>query len=256
MTVRVDGQVTGLFDAELVEGLPSELKFICHNGAGYDQSEPHHVLSLDCELMKHSVDIAACTERRIQVSNVPTAVDDATADTALFLLLGAIRQFGLAQSNLRAGSFNAGLALSHDPKGKTLGVIGMGGIGRALATRCRALGMDIRYHNRNRLSPDLEAGAKYVSVDELLRTSDVVSLNLPLNANTKHYMGRDQFKAMKRGAILINTARGGVVDEAALVQALDEGEIAGCGLDVYEEEPKIHEGLLRSDKAFLLPHVG
>ncbi|TNY23472.1 hypothetical protein DMC30DRAFT_410678 [Rhodotorula diobovata] len=135
----------------------------------------------------------------------------------------------------------------------------MGGIGRAFAKRARALGMSVVYHNRNRLSPSLEDGATYLSsLDELLSTADVVSLNLPLNAHTKHTMSAPQFKRMKDSAVLINTARGGVVDEAALVEALERGEIAGCGLDVYEDEPKIHEGLLRLEgtKAFLLPHVG
>ncbi|GAA5997876.1 D-mandelate dehydrogenase-like dehydrogenase [Rhodotorula paludigena] len=235
-------KVTGLFDPELVAALPQSLEFIAHNGAGYDQ-----------------INVAACTERRIQVSNVPVAVDGATADTALFLLLGALRQFNTAQANLRAGKFNAGLQMSHDPEGKVLGIVGMGGIGRAFARRARALGMTVQYHNRSRLSPDLEDGATYLSsLDELLSSSDVVSLNLPLNAKTKHTMSTEQFKRMKKDAVLINTARGGVVDEAALVAALDQGEIAGCGLDVYEEEPKIHEGLLRLEgtKAFLLPHVG
>ena len=136
----------------------------------------------------------------------------------------------------------------------------MGGIGRAFARRARTLGMTIVYHNRNRLSPDLEDGATYVpSLDELLSTSDVVSLNLPLNAKTRHTVGAEQFKRMKKSAILINTARGPVVDEKALVDALEQGEIAGCGLDVYENEPKIEEGLVkleREGKAFLLPHVG
>lgn len=140
-----------------------------------------------------------------------------------------------------------------------LGIVGMGGIGRAFAKRARALGMSVVYHNRNRLSPSLEDGATYLSsLDELLSAADVVSLNLPLNAHTKHTMSAPQFKRMKDSAVLINTARGGVVDEAALVEALQRGEIAGCGLDVYEDEPKIHEGLLRLEgtKAFLLPHVG
>jgi hypothetical protein len=114
------------------------------------------------------------------------------------------------------------------------------------------------YHNRTQLSPDLEDGATYVpSLDALLSESDVVSLNLPLNAKTKHTIGAAQFKAMKKTAIVINTARGGVIDEQALVEALEAGEIAGCGLDVYEVEPNgVHPGLLKSDKAFLLPHVG
>ncbi|GAA5907692.1 D-mandelate dehydrogenase-like dehydrogenase [Sporobolomyces salmoneus] len=233
-------KVTGLFDPPLVEALPHSLNFICHNGAGYDQ-----------------IDIPSCTSRRIQVSNVPVAVDDATADTALFLLLGALRQFGPAQRSLYSGHFNTGLPLSNDPKGKLLGIVGMGGIGRAFAKRCRSLGMNVQYHNRNRLSEDLEDGATYVdSLEELLETSDVVSLNLPLNAKTKGLMGKKEFGRMKKTAILINTARGGVVNEQELVDALENGEIAGCGLDVYEEEPKINEGLVKSDKAFLLPHVG
>ncbi|KAI5479052.1 2-hydroxyacid dehydrogenase [Pseudohyphozyma bogoriensis] len=232
-------KVTGLFDEELVAGLPPSVNFICHNGAGYDQ-----------------IDVDACTAHSIQVSNVPTAVDGATADTALFLLLGAIRQFGVAQSSMRSGSFNAGLPLSNDPFGKTVGIVGMGGIGRAFAARVKALGMSVQYYNRNRLEPELEAGAKYVSMEELLTTSDVVSLNLPLNAKTKHTIGKEEFKKMKKSAILINTARGGVIDEAAMVEALNSGEIAGVGLDVFENEPTISQGLLDSPKAFMLPHVG
>ncbi|BGP24408.1 hypothetical protein JCM10295v2_003319 [Rhodotorula toruloides] len=238
-------KVTGLFDPEVVAALPPKMHFLTHNGAGYDQ-----------------INIPACTERRLQVSNVPVAVDGATADTALFLLLGAIRQFGRAQHSLRDGNFNAGLSLANDPAGKKLSIVGMGGIGRAFARRARALGMTICYHNRNRLSPDLEDGAEYISsLEELLSTSDIVSLNLPLNPKTKHLMGKEQFKRMKQSAILINTARGGVVDEKALVKALENGDIASCGLDVYENEPKIDEGLLRLARAgdprvFLLPHVG
>lgn len=187
---------------------------------------------------------------------MPIAVDGATADTALFLLLGALRSFGPAQAALRAGTFNAGLPLSNDPKGKLLGIVGMGGIGRAFATRARAVGMDVQYYNRTRLSPELEQGAKYVGFEELLTTSDVVSLNLPLNAKTKHIIGTKEFEMMKSSATLINTARGGVIDEKALVAALESGEIAGCGLDVYEDEPTISAGLVSSPKAFLLPHVG
>lgn len=149
-----------------------------------------------------------------------------------------------------------------DDDSTQLGIVGMGGIGRAFARRARALGITIVYHNRNRLSPDLEDGAEYISsLDELLSTSDVVSLNLPLNPKTKHLMGPEQFKRMKKSAVLINTARGGVVDEKALVKALENGDIAACGLDVYEHEPKIDGGLLRlaregDPRVFLLPHVG
>lgn len=232
-------KIAGSFDATLIEGLPKTLRGIGHNGAGYDQ-----------------IDVDACTAHEIQVANVPVAVDNATADTALFLLLGAIRQFGVAQSSLRAGTFNAGLPLTNDPGAKVIGILGLGGIGRALATRARALGMTVQYYNRTQLSPELEQGAKYVTFEKLLTTSDVVSLNLPLNAKTKHIIGKEEFKKMKKTAIVINTARGGVIDEASLFEALETGEIAGCGLDVYEDEPKISQGLLDSPKAFLLPHVG
>ncbi|ORY26044.1 2-hydroxyacid dehydrogenase [Naematelia encephala] len=235
-------QVTGRFDAELVSKLPSSVKFICHNGAGYDQ-----------------IDIDACTSRGIQVSNVPSAVDDATADTAMFLLIGSLRQFNSALAASRDGTFNSLLPLANDPKGKLLGIIGLGGIGTALAKRARPFGMTIQYHNRRRLPVEKEAelGVKYVpTLDELLETSDVVSLNLPLNANTKHLISDSAFKKMKSSAVLINTARGPVVDEAALVRALQAGEIAGCGLDVYENEPHITPELLAHPQALCLPHVG
>ncbi|GAA5970888.1 hypothetical protein JCM11641_004495 [Rhodosporidiobolus odoratus] len=240
---RDSNRILGKYDYELVKALPESLKYFASNGAGYD-----------------AIDVAACTSRQIQFANVPTVVDAPTADTALFLLLGALRQFGRAQKNLRDGKWHQDLGLSNDPAGKVLGILGMGGIGRAFAHRARALGMTIIYHNRSQLSPELEGGATYVaSLDDLLSTSDVVSLNLPLTPKTRHTMGVEQFKKMKRSAVLINTARGGVVDEAALVEALKSGEIAGCGLDVYEDEPRVHPGLLAgpaAEKAFLLPHVG
>ncbi|WWD20512.1 hypothetical protein CI109_104988 [Kwoniella shandongensis] len=235
-------KITGRFDEELVGRLPSKLKFIAHNGAGYDQ-----------------IDIPSCTSRGIQVSNVPTAVDEATADTAMFLLIGAIRQFSLALSHARAGTFNSQIPLSNDPKGKVLGIIGMGGIGSALARRALPFGMKVQYHNRKRVSPEKEQeiNAKYVdTLDELLSTSDVISLNLPLNDKTKHLISDSAFAKMKPSAILINTARGPIVDEAALVRALEEGKIAGCGLDVYEDEPRITQALLDNPKALCLPHVG
>lgn len=132
----------------------------------------------------------------------------------------------------------------------------MGGIGRAFAKRARSLGMTVQYHNRTQLPSELEQGAKYVTRDELLSTSDVVSLNLPLNPKTKHTISTAEFKAMKPTAILINTARGPVVDEAALIAALESGEIAGAGLDVYENEPSIPDALLSNPRAVCLPHIG
>ncbi|WVO15928.1 hypothetical protein L204_103593 [Cryptococcus depauperatus] len=235
-------RITGRFDEELVGKLPSSLKFITHNGAGYDQ-----------------IDIASCSSRSIQVSNVPSVVDDATADTAMFLLIGALRQFSLALTHAKQGIFNSQLSLSHNPQGKTLGIVGMGGIGSALAKRARAFGMTVQYHNRNKLSEarESELGVKYVqSLDQLLGSSDVISLNLPLNAQTKHLISDAAFDKMKPSAVLINSARGPIVDEAALVRALQQNKIAGCGLDVYEDEPRITKELLDNPRALCLPHVG
>lgn len=174
---------TGRVDAELVASLPASLKFICHNGAGYDQ-----------------VDIPACTARAISVSNVPTAVDDATADTAVFLMLGALRNFSLSMHNLRLGKWRGSVGdgslppLGHDPQGKVLGILGMGGIGRNLARKALAFGMTVRYHNRTRLRPEVEAecgGAEYRDFESLMRESDVLSLNLPLKVSRHLVSSKD-----------------------------------------------------------------
>jgi glyoxylate reductase len=157
---------------------------------------------------------------------------------------------------LPPGKWRGNFALGHDPKDKVLGILGMGGIGSAVAHRARAFGMKIQYHNRHQLPPTKEAGAKYVSFDELLRTSDVLSLNLALNASTRHIIDKEQFAQMKDGVVIVNTARGPLMDEAALVEALKSGKVWTCGLDVFEEEPKIHPGLLECERAVLLPHVG
>lgn len=148
-------------------------------------------------------------------------------------------------------------SLGHDPQGKTLGILGMGGIGRNMAKKCRAFGMKIQYHNRKRLpSADLEDGAEYVTMEELLKTSDVISVHVPLNQHTKHLVSSKQFATMKKGVVIVNTARGAVIDEAALVKALDDGTVGSVGLDVYEEEPKVHEGLVKNPYVLLLPHMG
>lgn len=135
----------------------------------------------------------------------------------------------------------------------------MGGIGRAVGVRAAAFGMKIQYHNRSRLSLELEAAggnASYVSFDELIRTSDVISVNLSLTPATRHIIGRPEFANMKDGVVIVNTARGPVIDEAALVEALDNGKVYSAGLDVFEEEPKIHPGLLKNENVVLLPHIG
>lgn len=235
--------ITGRFDAELVNVLPKSWRFLAHCGAGYDQIDADAVIGRDPPLL---------------VSNVPTAPDDATADTAIFLLLGALRNFNISMTALRRGQWRGKPqpTLGHDPQGKVLGILGMGGIGRNISKKAAAFGMTTIYHNRRKLDDEKAGGAEYVSFEDLLKQSDVLSLNLPLNPKTRHIISTDQFKLMKPSCIIINTARGAVIDEAALVHALNEGLIAGAGLDVFEEEPKIHPGLIENEKTILLPHMG
>ncbi|KAE8375155.1 D-isomer specific 2-hydroxyacid dehydrogenase [Aspergillus bertholletiae] len=235
--------ITGLVDEELVNALPGSLKYLAHCGAGYDQ-----------------VDVHACSARTppIRVSNVPTAVDDATADVNMFLIIGALRNFNTGMLALREGKWRGQPlpALGHDPEGKVLGILGMGGIGRNLKKKAEAFGMKVIYHNRRQLTEELSGGADYVTFDELLAKSDVISLNLPLNKNTRHIIGKPEFDKMKDGVVVVNTARGAVIDEAALVDALDSGKVYSAGLDVFEEEPKIHPGLVRNPNVMLVPHMG
>ncbi|KIW18954.1 hypothetical protein PV08_03243 [Exophiala spinifera] len=230
---------TGPFNEELVSLLPSSLKFICHNGAGYD-----------------NIEVDACTKRGIKVSSTPLAVDNATADVGIFLLLGALRQVWTPLKAIKEGRWKGNAQLGHDPRGKLLGILGMGGIGRAMADRARAFGMTIAYHNRSRLPAELEGDATYLSFDELLARSDVLSLNLSLNANTRHIISAKEFAKMKDGVVIVNTARGALINEKDLVAALDSGKVSSVGLDVFEDEPKIEQGLLTNDRAFIVPHIG
>ncbi|KAK2873249.1 hypothetical protein FQN49_002483 [Arthroderma sp. PD_2] len=236
--------ITGLIDQEVVDALPKSLEFLAHCGSGYDQ-----------------VDVAACSARSppLRVSNVPTAVDESTADVSMFLIIGALRNFNAGMQALREGKWRGSpqtIALGHDPQGKVLGVLGMGGIGRNLKKKAEAFGMSVIYHNRRELSEELAGGAKYVSFDELLTQSDIISLNLPLNENTRHIISHAEFAKMKTGVIIVNTARGPVLDEEALVMALDSGKVTSAGLDVFENEPKIHPGLMQNPNVILVPHMG
>ena len=172
-------------------------------------------------------------------------------------MLGALRRIRAPFNAVQKGEWRGKpFELGHDPRKKTLGILGMGGIGKAVAARAKPFGMSIQYHNRNRLPESEEQGAKYVSFEELLKTSDVLSLNLALNQSTKHIASKPQFDLMKDGIVIINTARGALIDEAALVDALNSGKVLSAGLDVFENEPKIHPGLIENQNAVLLPHVG
>jgi lactate dehydrogenase-like 2-hydroxyacid dehydrogenase len=191
--------------------------------------------------------------------NTVDAVSEATADMALFLILATVRNTSLAEKQARQGGWKQGLTPSQDPVGKTLGIVGLGAIGKYVALKAKAFNMHIRYYNRHRLPADEEAryAATYCEdLHTLLSTSDVVSLHMPLNAATTGMISKAEFDAMKSGSFLINTARGAVVDEDAMIEALENGKLARAGLDVFPDEPKINEYFMRSDKVVIQPHMG
>ncbi len=197
----------------------------------------------------NNIDLDAARDRGIGVAHTPGVLTDATADLAMTLLLGVARRSLEGDRLVRAGQWKGWsptLLRGLELRGATLGIVGMGRIGQAVADRARAFGMHVVHHNRSSGIP----------LDDLLAQSDVVSLHCPLTESTHHLIDEAALRSMKSTAILINTARGPVVDEAALVTALNAGEIAGAGLDVFEEEPVVHPGLLASEKALLLPHLG
>ena len=210
----------------------------------------------------NNIDVAACTARGVQVTNTPGVLTDATADLAMGLVLMSTRRLGEGERLIRSGTpwqWGMFMMLGTGLQGRTLGIVGMGGIGAAMAMRARAFGMNIVYNNRRSVEPATEqllGGARRVDLDELLATSDVVSLNCPYSKETHHLIDIDALSLMKPTAHLVNTARGPIVDEEALVKALKTGLIAGAGLDVYENEPTVHEGLLDLDNVILVPHLG
>ncbi len=209
----------------------------------------------------NNVDLAAATRHGVVVTNTPGVLEEAVADFTIGLLLATSRRIGEAERTIRAGAWSGwqlGQFLGRDLGGATLGLVGYGGIGRAVARRARAFGMRILYTARSRrhAAQESEEGVEFRSLDDLLRESDVVSLHVPLTALTRHLIGAPQLALMKPDAILLNTSRGQVVDEAALAAALGEGRLWAAGLDVYEDEPRPHPALLRSERAVLTPHIG
>jgi len=209
----------------------------------------------------NNIDVEACRERGVVVTNTPGVLTDATADLAMALILMTTRRLGEGERLIRSGSawqWGMFMMLGTGVQQRRLGIIGMGGIGTALARRARAFGMTIAYHNRSPISAEVagELDAERLDLDELLATSDIVSLNCPYSEATHHLIDGRALRMMRDDAVLINTARGPVVDEAALVNALREGFIGAAGLDVYENEPEVHPGLLTLDNVVLLPHLG
>jgi glyoxylate reductase len=230
-------------DRGLLDAAP-RLRVVANAAVGYD-----------------NVDVAECTARGIRVTNTPGVLTDATADVAFGLLLSVSRRLGEAERLLRSGArFRWGFEtlLGRGLQGRQLGVVGMGEIGAAVARRARAFGMSVAYCNRRPVAPELEAelGARLVPLDELLATSGVVSVHCPYTPETHHLIDADALARMRPDAFLINTARGKIVDEGALVEALRAGTIAGAGLDVFEHEPTVHAGLLELENVALAPHIG
>lgn len=208
----------------------------------------------------NNIDVAECTRRGILVTNTPGVLDDATADFTWALILGAARRLTEAEAYLRSGQWKRWelkQLLGADVQGATLGIIGMGRIGQAVARRAVGFNMKVLYWNRHRVAPEIESrcNATFVSKDELLAQSDFVTLHCPYTPQTHHLIGEAELKKMKRTAILINAARGGVVDDAALVKALKAGTISAAGLDVYENEPNLNPELLKLKNVVLAPHI-
>jgi len=236
-------QLTDRVDAALLDRAPG-LRIVASAAVGYEH-----------------IDVAACRARGIVVTNTPDVLTAATADLAWALLLAAVRRLPQAERSLRAGEFTGwGFwdYLGGDLEGRTLGIFGMGRIGRAVARRAGGFGMRVIYHSRSPLSAEDERalGAERVDFDGLLARSDVVSLHAPLTPDTRHAFDRGALARMRPGSVLVNTARGPLIDEAALVDALRDGPLAAAGLDVFEREPIVHPGLLDLPNVVILPHIG
>lgn len=229
------------FDREFISKLDS-VRVISNFAVGYN-----------------NVDVEAATEKGIAVTNTPGVLTDATADLAFGLLLSLARRIVEGDNFVRAHKFKGWapmLMLGHEVSGKTIGIVGAGRIGAAVASRAKGFGMKILY-NSHRRNPEIDAmRGMHVRLDRLMRESDFISLHVPLNEETDGLIGRPEISLMKRSAILVNTARGEVVDEKALISALKRGRIAGAGLDVYVNEPKLNPEFYKLSNVVLAPHLG
>lgn len=227
--------------ADAIARLPESVKIIASTSVGFDH-----------------IDVAAARARGLEVGITPDATTDATADTTILLMLGASRLTkGHVRSMDQAWSVRNGFfdGLGIDLTGKTLGIVGMGRIGRGVAERCRGFRMKVLYHNRNRLSPDLENGAQYfASLDEMLPHCQVLSLNLPGGQGV--IMTAERFAKLPKGALFVNSARGSLVDEDAMIDALKSGQLFAAGLDVFKSEPNYDTRINDLPNTFLLPHIG
>jgi glyoxylate reductase len=236
--------LTDTIDAAVMDAAGPQLKVIANYAVGYN-----------------NVDVPAATARRIPVTNTPGVLTETTADLTWAILMCATRRISESERVLRAGGWpgwGPQFMLGVDVHGKTLGIYGMGRIGQAMAQRARGFDMRVIYNDAQRLDAATEAklAATFVDKAALLAESDIISVHVPLLPETRHAFSMAEFKAMKKTACLINTSRGPVIDEAALAAALKAGEIFSAGLDVFEEEPKVHPDLLECENAVLVPHLG
>lgn len=241
----VDGMISLLtdnIDAELLD-LNPDLQVIANYAVGYD-----------------NIDVEACTERGICVSNTPGVLTETTADLTWTLLMAVARRVVEADKYTRAGKYESWgpmLMLGSDVYGKKLGIIGLGRIGKAVAKRAAGFDMEVSYYSRSREKEfEAEYGVELKDIEDLLAESDFISIHTPLTSETEKMIGEKEFSQMKNSAYIINTSRGAVIDEKALLHALREGKIAGAGIDVYEDEPKLTPGLDRQDNLVMLPHIG
>ena len=235
--------LTDRIDAALIAAC-TRLKVVANIAVGYN-----------------NIEVPACTARGVMVTNTPGVLDDSTADLAWTLILATARRLTEAEAYIRAGDWQGWhlkQMLGVDVHHATLGVIGMGRIGQQIVRRAAGFKMRVLYHNRNRLPADVERwlNAEYATKDQLLAQADFVVLQMPYSPATHHYIGAAELRKMKPTAILINSTRGGAVDDAALIEALKNGTIRAAGLDVFENEPKLNPGFLALKNVVLAPHVG
>ena len=246
MSAKCDAVVpchSEVFDAETVARLDGRLKIVANHSVGVDHC-----------------DLDALRAKGIVVTNTPDVLNDATAEIAMLLMLGAARRAPEGERTVRGGAWNdwsPAFLLGRQVTGKRLGILGMGGIGRVVAKRARGFDMEVHYHNRTRLPEDREAGATYHdTLESLFGVSEYLSVNCPSTPATRHIVNRETLAMLPRGAILVNTARGAVVDEAALLEAIESGQLAAAGLDCFETEPGGNPAFAEHENIFMLPHLG
>ena len=234
---------TERFSADVIERLPATVKVIANFSVGVDH-----------------VDLAAAKARGIIVTNTPDVLSDATAEVAMLLILGAARRAGEGEGLVRTRAWrdwSPAFMVGTQVTGKRLGIIGMGRVGRVVARRARAFDMEIHYHNLRRLEPEAEAGARFHrTLEDLLPNCEFLSIHCPATPDTDGLLNAERIARLPKGAIVVNAARGSVVDDEALIAALKSGQLAAAGLDVYRGEPDIHPAYRELANTFLLPHIG